>query len=48
MKRLNISFTEQHIKKLKENKKENGTPTSELIRRLLDKYFDEKENKKVK
>ena len=43
MKRLNISFTEQHLKKLKQDKKKNGTPTSELIRRLLDKYFEEKE-----
>jgi hypothetical protein len=48
MKATNIGFTEQHLKKLKQDKKETGLNTSELIRRLLDKYFEEKESKKTK
>jgi hypothetical protein len=48
MKATNISFTEQHLKKLKQNKKETGISTSSLLRMLLDKYFEEKESKKIK
>ena len=45
MKKTNISFTEPHLKRLRKEKKETGLSTSELIRRLLDKYFEEKDSK---
>ncbi len=47
MEKTNISFTKQHLQKLRKHKKETGIPSSELIRRLLDKYFEEKEVKKT-
>jgi predicted DNA-binding protein len=46
MEKTNISLTKQHLQKLRQNKKETGVPTSTLIRQLLDKYFEEKDNKK--
>lgn len=43
-----IYLDKKQIKKLEEEKKETGMPSSELVRRLINKYFEEKESKKSK
>jgi len=47
MKRTDIYLKESQLEKLKKEKNITGVPSSELIRRLIDKYFEEKkENEK--
>lgn len=48
MKATNIYFTDKHLKSLRQEKKETGVNVSEIIRRLLDKHFEEKESNKTK
>ena len=43
MKRTNIYLLEKHIIKLKQIRKTTGAPSSEIIRRALDKYFKEQD-----
>jgi len=41
MKRINMHFSEQQIKKIKDLMNKSGLTFAELIRRIIDKYFDE-------
>ncbi len=43
MKKSLISMTEGQVKQLKRKAKEVGISVSELIRRILDEYFDKKD-----
>jgi metal-responsive CopG/Arc/MetJ family transcriptional regulator len=40
MKRLDITLSEPHIKRLKTMSKKMGLSASELIRRAIDEYWD--------
>ena len=39
-------FTEQQLKSLEKHAKEKGLTTSELLRRIIDKYFEDIEKEK--
>jgi len=41
-----IYLDKKHIKRLEQQKKETGVNASEIIRRLLDKHFEEQDGKK--
>lgn len=41
MKMVVLYFKESQIKLFKKEKEKTGVPTSELLRRLVDKYFKE-------
>jgi len=45
MKRINITLSEVHIKKLKSMGKKTGLSVSDLIRRGIDLYWDRFEKK---
>jgi len=45
MERTQIYLTSLQKKKLKQNNRKYGLSSSELIRRLIDKYFEEVESK---
>jgi len=45
MKRLDITVSEVHIKRLKMMSKKTGLTVSELIRRAVDEYWDRYEKK---
>jgi len=47
MKRIDITVSEIHIKKLKTMSKKTGVSVSEIIRHAIDEYWDKFE-KKVK
>jgi predicted DNA-binding protein len=40
MKRINYHLTEQQLEKLKKLSKLLGLPVAEIIRRAIDKYFE--------
>ena len=44
--RRQIYYTEQQIKKLKAEANKTGIKVSELVRRIIDEYFDNKEKNK--
>jgi len=45
MKRIDITISEVHIKKLKQLSKKGGMGVSEIIRRAIDLYYDETKKK---
>ena len=45
MKRIDITVSEVHIKKLKQLSKKGGMNASEVIRRAIDLYYDEGKKK---
>lgn len=45
MKRIDITISEVHIKKLKQLSKKGGMTISEIIRRAIDLYYDETKKK---
>lgn len=48
MKRTDIYLKESQLLQLKKEKTKTGVPSSELIRRLIDKYFEaKKENENI-
>ena len=47
MRRTNFFLKEEQLKLLEKERVKTGVPSSELVRRLIDKYF-EKELKKSK
>lgn len=46
MKRKQISIAEQQEQKLKDLAKTTGLSESEIVRRALDRYFEQKKEKK--
>jgi len=48
MKRINITISDVHIKRLKTMSKKKGVTVSELIRRAVDEYWDRYEKKQKK
>lgn len=46
MKRINITITPQQHERLKAVSKRTGISVSELIRRLVDREYDEKKRRK--
>jgi metal-responsive CopG/Arc/MetJ family transcriptional regulator len=45
MKRIDITISEIHIKKLKQLSKQGGMNVSEVIRRAIDLYYEETKKK---
>jgi metal-responsive CopG/Arc/MetJ family transcriptional regulator len=45
MRRIDITISEVHIKKLKRLSKEGGMTVSEIIRRAIDLYYEETKKK---
>lgn len=45
MKRIDITVSEVHIKKLQQLSKKGGLTISEIIRRAIDLYYDEAKKK---
>ena len=45
MKRINITISDVHIKRLKTMAKKTGVTVSDLIRRAVDEYWDRFEKK---
>jgi metal-responsive CopG/Arc/MetJ family transcriptional regulator len=45
MRRIDITISEVHIKKLKQLSKKGGMNVSEVIRRAIDLYYDENKQK---
>ena len=45
MKRIDVTVSEVHIKKLKQLTKKGGMNVSEVIRRAIDLYYDEAKKK---
>ena len=45
MKRIDITISEVHIKKLKQLSKQGGMNVSEVIRRAIDLYYEETKKK---
>ena len=45
MKRIDITISEVHIKKLKQLTKKGGMNVSEVIRRAIDEYWEKYEKK---
>jgi len=48
MKRIDITVSEVHIKKLKNNVQKDGVSASEVIRRAIDEYWERFERKAKK
>jgi metal-responsive CopG/Arc/MetJ family transcriptional regulator len=48
MKRIDITISELHIKRLKTMVKKSGLTVSEIIRRALDEYWERHEKKAKK
>ncbi|MGA2462803.1 MAG: ribbon-helix-helix protein, CopG family [Thermodesulfobacteriota bacterium] len=48
MKRIDITISEIHIKRLKTMVKKSGLTVSEIIRRAIDEYWEQFERKEVK
>lgn len=47
LKRTNIYLTQKQIKRLNKLSEESGVLSSEMIRRAIDEYLDEKEGKQL-
>ncbi len=45
MKRIDITISEIHIKRLKQLSKKGGASVSEIIRRAIDLYYDQTKKK---
>ena len=45
MKRIDVTVSEVHIKKLKQMSKKGGLTVSEIVRRAIDLYYDQAKKK---